>query len=66
MVEANADPEVVTSRIRRETRDAAAEREREAALAVESPAIAVENTSAAGTLAVETVPSAPPPPAHGS
>ena len=61
MVEANADPEVVTSRIRRETRDAAAERERELAMAVESPAIAVEEASAAGTLAVETVPSSPPP-----
>ena len=61
MVEANADPEVVTSRIKRETRNAAAEREQEAAMAVESPVIAVES-SAAGTLAVETVPSTPPPP----
>ena len=58
MVEANADPEVVTSRIRRETRNAAAEREQESAMAVESPAIAVES-SAAGTLAVETVPPEP-------
>jgi len=61
MVEANADPEVVTSRIKRETRNAAAEREQEAAMAVESPAIA-EDSSAAGTLAVETVPPEPPPP----
>jgi len=61
MVEANADPEVVTSRIKRETRNAAVEREQEAAMAVESPAIAVES-SAAGTLAVETVPPEPPPP----
>ena len=61
MVEANADPEVVTSRIKRETRNAAAEREQEAAMAVESPVIAVES-SAAGTLAVETVPPEPPPP----
>ena len=62
MVEANADPEVVTSRIKRETRDAAAEREREAAMAVESPVMAVEGPSAAGSLAVETIPPAPPPP----
>jgi hypothetical protein len=62
MVEANADPEVVTSRIKRETRDAAAEREREAAMAVESPVMAVEGSSAAGSLAVETIPPAPPPP----
>lgn len=62
MVEANTDPEVVTSRIKRETRDAAAEREREAAMAVETPSMAVEDPSAVGTLAVETVPSAPPPP----
>ena len=61
MVEANTDPEVVTSRIKRETRDAAVEREQEAAMAVESPAVAVES-SAAGTLAVETVPSTPPSP----
>ena len=61
MVEANADPEVVTSRIKRETRNAAAEREQEAAMAVESPAIAVES-SATGTLAVETVPPELPPP----
>ena len=61
MVEANTDPEVVTSRIRRETRNAAAERKQEAAMAVESPAIAVES-SAVGTLAVETVPPPPPPP----
>jgi len=58
MVEANADPEVVTSRIKRETRNAATEREQEAAMAVESPAIAVES-SAAGTLVVETVPPEP-------
>ena len=62
MVEANTDPEVVTSRIKRETRDAAVEREQEAAMAVESLAIAVEEPSAAGTLAVETVPSTPPSP----
>ena len=62
MVEANADPEVVTSRIKRETRNAAVEREQEAAMAVESPAIAVEEPSANGTLAVETVPPEPPPP----
>ena len=61
MVEANADPEVVTSRIKRETRNAAAEREQEAAMAVVSPAIVVES-SVAGTLAVETVPPEPPPP----
>ena len=61
MVEANADPEVVTSRIKRETRDAAAEREQEAAMAVESPSMVVEEPSAVGTLAVETVPSTPPP-----
>lgn len=62
MVEANTDPEVVTSRIKRETRDAAAERERESAMVVESPAMAVEEPSDAGTLAVETVPSTPPSP----
>jgi len=62
MVEANTDPEVVTSRIKRETRDAAVEREQEAAMAVESPAIAVEEPSAVGSLAVETVPPSPPPP----
>ncbi len=61
MVEVNADPEVVTSRIKRETRNAAIEREQEAAMAVVSPSLAVES-SAAGTLAVETVPSPPPPP----
>ena len=59
MVEANTDPEVVTSRIKREMRDAAAEREREAAMVVETPSMAVEDPSAVGTLAVETVPSAP-------
>ena len=63
MVEANADPEVVTSRIKRETRDAAAEREQEeAAMTVESPAMALGEPAPAGTLAVETVPSMPPPP----
>ena len=62
MVEANTDPEVVTSRIKRETRDAAVEREQEAAMAVESPAMALEEPSAAGALAVETVPSTPPSP----
>ena len=61
MVEANADPEVVTSRIRRETRDAAAEREQEAALAGESPSMATK-APAAGALAVESVPSPPLPP----
>ena len=61
MVEASADPEVVTSRIKRETRDAAVEREQEAAMAAESPVMAVEGPSAVGALAVETVPSAPPP-----
>ena len=61
MVEVNADPEVVTSRIKRETRNAAIEREQEAAMAVVSPSLAVES-SAAGTLAVEVVPSTPPPP----
>ena len=62
MVEANADPEVVTSRIKRETRNAAAEREQKAAMAVEYLATAEEEPSTAGTLAVETVPPEPPQP----
>lgn len=62
MVEANTDSEVVTSRIRRETRVAREEKAREQASA--TPGLQATSSAApGGALAVETMPPpAPPPP----
>ena len=61
MVDANADPAVVTARIERETK-AAAEERRLGALAAGAWTADAAPEQAVPALAVESVPAAPPPP----